>query len=45
MHLQKENAHIYLLQALKLLFHNINYPPDIQPCKNTENASNYDKIP
>jgi len=32
MHLQKIIAHIYtLLQAVKLLFHYINYPPDIQP--------------
>ena len=45
MHLKKENAQIYPLRALKLLFHSINYPPDIQPCKNTENTSNYDKIP
>ena len=35
MHLQNENPHIYPLRALKLLSHNINYPPDIQPCKNT----------
>ena len=45
MHLQKENAHIYPLRALKLLFDNINYLPDIQPCRNTENTNNYDKIP
>jgi len=45
MHLQKENAHIYPLRALKLLFDNINYLADIQPCRNTENTSNYDKIP
>ena len=36
MHLQKENAHIYPLQALKLLFDNIDYLPDIQPCRNTK---------
>jgi len=44
MHLQKENAHIYPLRALKLLFNSINYPPDRQPCKNTENTSNYPNI-
>ena len=29
-------AHIYPLQAVKLLFHYMNYPPDIQPCRNTK---------
>ena len=37
-------AHIYLLQVVKLLFHYINYPPDIQFCRNTKIAIKFPNI-
>ena len=34
--------HTFILYKL---FDNINHLPDIQPCRNTENTSNYNKYP